>query len=852
MDERTLHILLVEDNPADADLLQEALAEVDHQPVITHVERMDEAVQHLKQGGPVDCVLLDLALPDSHGLATLQQVHCAAAYVPVIILTGLEDEALGIEAVRHGAQDYLVKGQNPPRMLMRAIHHAIERMHAQESLRRLNAWLEAANAELRTSRAAALNLMEDALTARRQTEQADAALRDSEERFRKVFDYAPTGIAITDCTGRFIQCNEAYCRLTGYRQAELEAMDFPTLIHPQDREPNVVFLQQLFREELPSFEIENRYVHKNGSLVWVHEHVSLLRDDHGQPTHIVALVTDRTERKQIEEDLRRAKEVAETANVAKSRFLTNMSHELRTPMNAILGMIDVALQRATDPAVQDCLQTARGSADLLLALLNDLLDSAKIESGKLELESAPFSLRRMLEQITRVLSVRASENGLGFSCRMPEGTPELVFGDRTRLQQILFNLAGNAIKFTDRGEVTIGVEQFQIADSETKTSNFQLEACNLRFSVRDTGIGIPLSVQEQLFQPFVQADASMSRRFGGTGLGLSICKSLVELMGGRIWVESEVDKGSTFCFTLRLPLAREPTAAVETPVTVATKAGAQLHILLVEDNPANQKVATYILQDRGHLVEIAGDGREAVRLTGQEHYDVVLMDIQMPEMGGLEATMAIRKREAERGKGEGSHPAKRPAARVPIIAMTAHASKADCNRCLAAGMDGYLSKPAKREELVATVEQLGRKAHCDLQPANGTSPIEARESRPEAESAISDPPPFDLDEARSRFGGEPTIFREMVAFFFSDGLKLLREIQVAAGTDDATVIEKQAHRLKGTVLYLCAEPAIDAVARVEALARSGDLTQAAGAIRAMEREIARLAEALRPYGPAAP
>ena len=311
-----------------------------------------------------------------------------------------------------------------------------------------------------------------------------------------------------------------------------------------------------------------------------------------------------------------------------------MSHELRTPMNAILGMIDVALPKATDPTVQDCLQTAKGSADLLLTLLNDLLDSAKIESGKLELESAPFSLRRMLDQITRVLSVRASEKGLSFYCRVPNETPDAVIGDRTRLQQVLLNLAGNAIKFTERGEVEISL----------RALSHDGEAC-LEFAVRDTGIGIPPSGLERLFQPFAQADASMSRRFGGTGLGLSISKSLVEMMGGTIRVESELGKGSTFYFTVRLPLAKELPPDFEAPSLSPRRLAANCASCWWKTTPPTRSWPRYILQDRGHVVEIAGDGQEAICLTERNRYDVILMDVQMPGMDGLEATAAIRKRE---------------------------------------------------------------------------------------------------------------------------------------------------------------------------------------------------------------
>ena len=462
---------------------------------------------------------------------------------------------------------------------------------------------------------------------------------------------------------------------------------------------------------------------------------------------------------------------AEAANLAKSQFLANMSHELRTPMNAILGMIDVALPKANDPIVRDCLQTAKGSADLLLTLLNDLLDSAKIESGRLELAAAPFSLRRMVDQVAQALSVRASEKGLSFSCRIADDTPDAVAGDRVRLQQVLLNLAGNAVKFTERGGVEIrvrvrdtesggGAETGGHGDRELAMSSRLHVSASPRqvlsdgsansvvceFSVRDTGMGIPSSELDRLFQPFAQADGSMSRRFGGTGLGLSISKSLVEMMGGRLWAESEAGAGSTFFFTVRLPLAQEPPAGLEVPAVLPAPTCGPLRILLAEDNPANQKLAYYVLEGRGHHVEIAEDGREAVRMTAEKCYDVVLMDVQMPRMNGLEAAAAIRKR--PNGSGQ-----------VPIIAMTAHAMRGDLADCLAAGMDAYLSKPVNFQELIGLVERFG--AHPPLPtnlrsvPGEGrgegctSPPLPPEDGRGEGSTSPSFPPRGGRGEGRN-------------------------------------------------------------------------------------------------------
>ena len=524
----------------------------------------------------------------------------------------------------------------------------------------------------------------------------------------------------------------------------------------------------------------------------------------------IALAIHRTMLRELAEQ--RAAQ-AEAASVAKTQFLANMSHELRTPMNAILGMIDVALPRAGDPVVLDCLRTAKGSADLLLTLLNDLLDSAKIESGKLELESTPFSLRRMLDQIRQILSVRASEKGLTYYCRLASDTPDAIVGDRIRLQQVLLNLAGNAIKFTESGEVEINVRGAVRGDE-----------AELAFAVRDTGIGILPCHLEQIFQPFAQADASTARRFGGTGLGLSISQRLVAMMGGAIHAESVVGRGSTFAFDLRLPLATELPPDFDAPLVIPPHAARPLRLLLVEDNPANQKLTTYILQDRGHTVEIAGDGHEAVFLTERNRYDAILMDVQMPGMDGLEATAIIRRRDGENR-------------RVPIIAMTAHAMSGDRERCLAAGMDAYISKPINAREVIGLVESVAGDLVANLAFGHGSDCLAA--AGPQAV--------FNHGEAVARCCNDPDMLKEMAECFLDEAANLLPRMRSALDRSDLAELGRLGHRMKGTVVYLGAPGVEQAALAVEHCDKdvAAGPQSACAAVSALERACSELAAALR-------
>jgi PAS domain S-box-containing protein len=515
------------------------------------------------------------------------------------------------------------------------------------------------------------------------------ALRRSEERFRALVENSSDGILLLAADHTIEYASPSTIRILGFNGSERRGSNLLDLVHPQDRRACTDYLEMAAQSAGKPLTCVARFQHADGSWRYL-EALAMSRFDDPAVGALVINYRDVTLREHHEAQLRAATDAAESSSRAKSEFLANVSHEIRTPMNGILGMTNLALEAKTPAEQREYLELVRSSGHSLLVLINDILDLSKIEAGKLQLEQIVFEIQPLIDEIMKSMEWCASEKNVTLSARVAADVPRTAIGDPSRLRQVLVNLLGNALKFTEQGRVTLQVATVEGAP----------DRCCLRFSVADTGIGIPADKHQIIFDKFTQADGSTSRKYGGSGLGLAICRHVVEMMGGRLSVESTPGVGSTFYFTVSLRRAEQPAAAaVASPPSAVTR---PLRVLLAEDNVVNRLLAVKLLEKLGHHVVTVNDGRQAVERLARDQFDAVLMDVQMPELNGFEATAEVRRMERRTGGHQF------------IAAMTAHALKGDRERCLEAGMDSYLSKPIHRDSLAAVLAEAA--AHVEKRP----------------------------------------------------------------------------------------------------------------------------------------
>ena len=702
---------------------------------------------------------------------------------------------------------------------------------------------------------------------------AEDDLRENEEKYRNILENMEEGYYEVDISGNLRFFNDSLLKITGQSRNELLGTNYRQFTDPSD--VNKVFraFNNVYISQKPSKEFEWTIIHRDGDKRHLDASVSLMKNLEDLPVGFRGIARDVSERKRADEKIHKLNEEleqrvaertaqletaksklettieranklaceADSANKAKSEFLANMSHEIRTPLNGIIGMAELALETATDKNQRELFMTLGTETTALLTVINDILDFSKIEAGMLELEETPFDLNTIIDDVASSMGLRAMQKNLEFKTSVSPHVSTLLMGDQWRLKQILTNLTDNALKFTNKGEISMKVENQENPGAKVK----------ILFTIKDTGIGISKDKLSSIFKGFTQADGSTTRKYGGTGLGTTISKQLVELLGGNIGAESHEGKGSQFWFTATFlkqpnkktcgkieemnlnPLGKlnlKTQRGMSTGLPENIECQSMGRILLAEDYPTNQQVVLRHLRSTGYIVDLAENGQIAVDAYRKKHYDLILMDIQMPIMDGYQATTMIRNVEVKTRKMRaGNHLVGKD--RAPIIAMTAHATKGDKEKCLQAGMDDYITKPLRRKELLKIVNKWIKSA-VKVNP----TPLPSRPM----DDVVGENAPMNFEQARKEFEGDKDFLMEVMTGFFDNVGTQIETIHQAISDGDTEKVWQEAHSIKGGAANLTAEILSQTALDLETMGKSENLKGSLDALGRLKIEYDRL------------
>lgn len=771
-------VLIIDDSISSVRILGEGLK---GEYAVSFALNGEEGLKIAAGESQPDLIMLDIMMPVMDGYEVCKHLKEdeRTKHIPVIFISAIteeEDETAGLEL---GAVDFIAKPFSMP--IIRA------RVKSQVTLKKAMDQVQHINE----------NLEELVETQTREVKEAYASLELAEEQYRDIFEYAVEGIFQASTEGEILIANPALAGILGFEDPSEMLLAVKKGYRPIPDQKVVEELVSILATDEAVMGFEAELSKKDGALVWCALHARPVFDAEGNLIWLEGFVEDITARME-KERAERERQAAEAANKAKNDFIATISHELRTPMNSILGLTDVALQTDLDEEQRDYLETARDSALHLLDIINDILDISKIEAKKLELEQLDFDLNLALQSTSKTMSVIAEQKGLALELDIDPQTPRFVKGDPGRLRQILVNLLGNAIKFTDRGHVRLFARPMLPNPGDGRLG--------LEFSVHDTGRGIPADKLEDIFKHYSQGHQSTAREFGGTGLGLAICNQIVDMMGGKIVVHSEVGEGSVFTFTVFLAPGDEDSvknAGVRTEMAQAKndEPALCLSVLVAEDSPANAKVAEIHLKRLGCTPTLVRNGNEVLDFLRKQVFDVVLLDVEMPGLGGFEACRQIRLEEASWSN-------------VPVVAMTGHFSAESKKQCLDAGMTDFVAKPASFMELASA---LRRVASLDQGALERHECVEV----PGAAQNL-----WDKNSARKALDLAEEDFEQVLLVAWRELPGRMSNIERALEQDALTDVRLNAHTIKSTAASVGAMQVRDLSLMMESAAEAEDLSRA--------------------------